>query len=668
MEATRGKQRLGFVSAAVALGVAAAFAALLAFQSYGAVRFVPYCAIYVLLPGLFLLRVVFRWRGEALQTLLLAVFVGLAFLFLQYYVFNLAGVLWLLRFISLLPALCEAAYWLRWVWKRRRQTRSLFSKLYQNLATHHLLCWLLGLGVALSYWYTSRLYATPNTVWNPDYQWHMGNMYTLAEPGFADIRVLGMDFRYHYFSDLFFAIGRVVLGLNPYECAMRFPALLVPLLMVPCFELLLRDVVPVRWQRFLLCGAGLYLFSLNGAYNDYSYQWLSNINSVGLALPCALLFLLETRQLQQAVRAGEKAPVSTVALMTMLMLLLTGFKGPFAVCALAAGAGYTLLCWIKRQRLGRVWYVACFAVAAAFLLVWALLLRNGLNDDYVQSWRPFTSVGHAVVLAPLIRALGDSVWAHLLLLPLHFILIAGIFSLPFIAACVRLVARLFRRGAVWESDFSALCTAGAVLSLAAFYLFDLTGRSQNYFMYFAVPLIVRAAVPEMLLWGKAAARLAGAKRLVARAGTALVLAAALVCSGLLVYRENGYIYYSEEEMGAVAWIEENVPRDSLLAVNRHGAFYMLSGYTGRRFYIEGTAYAKNSGYTSNRLEEQTLQNDSLFMQQTPNAQRLALAKELGIQYLVQWKSEMAPDELKAPFGDGFQLCFTSNDVDIWQVL
>jgi hypothetical protein len=350
------------------------------------------------------------------------------------------------------------------------------------------------------------------------------------------------------------------------------------------------------------------------------------------------------------------------------MLLLAGFKGPFALSILGALAGYTLYQWLKRQKQGARWYAMVLSVVLSFALVWVTLLRSGLNDAYFFTDRAFMPVSHAAVLAKPIIALGDHFWARLCLLPVQFLLVTGIFAVPYLSALGKLIVSVFRRNVRNQNKLQVLCLAGSFISLGAYYLFDMTGRSQNYFLYFSSPLIACAALFEMTAWyGRWQTKPLRQRRILNVIVVVLLVSVMLFSAFQPMVEPIMPGYFTADEMRAVQWIIENVPDDALIAVNRHETFYMLSGYTGKQIYIEGVRYAKNSGVTEDMLAERMAKNDALFHNETDNETRLALAKEIGADYFVQWLNVYADDQLFGIFGDGFERCYSGEDVIVWRL-
>ncbi len=663
-----GISRIKSISAAAAIAGMVALAAWLS-SCCDVVWFGGYVLLCILLPGKLLFDHSRNLNGPL--RFLLCFYGGFSVAVMLYYLCCLLQSFWPLKLIPLVLGIFELG---KLIFSAYREgVRRYLCKGWEKASRNHAAFWCVLLAMLASAAVLFYLFATPNMVWNPDYQWHMGNIYTLADSfNFADIRAEGLTFTYHYFSDLFFAIGRIIFGLEPYQCAMRFPILLTGPLVISSVSALLAYTPLRSWNaRAGVALAGMLLTPLFGPNNDLAYQWLTNINAVGLAMPCGLtLICLLLHFAQRPQREGVTWKTGTLCI--LLMLLTAGLKGPFALAILGGVCGYTLYLLIKRQKLLKGWYWLVAGLCLAFLLIWITLLRFGLNEDYGTQSAFLDKVYKVKAYIPIVLYFGDSWKTKLLMLPLHFFAVTGILSLPFLAVCIRYVTRLFRHECPSERG-EAILLCLCVSSLGVYYLFDMTGQSQNYFLYFSIPCMLALAVQETARWLAALYR---KKRVILRrclAGAMICLAAVnMTVAAMNPALEDRIEFYTPEILQGVDWIRENTSPDAKLAVNRHGSFYLLSGFTGRRFKVEGVLYARNSGATLSSFEQQMQENDRLFDPEYPD--KLALAKALGIDYTVYVVRtfESENDEVYDPSimenQEGFELCFSNRDIVIYQVV
>ncbi|MEG1985311.1 MAG: hypothetical protein RR009_08495, partial [Oscillospiraceae bacterium] len=252
----------------------------------GALMFVVYAVVCIYFPG----RLVIGKCRNLSPSLrfLLGFYAGMAVSILMYYLCCLIHTFLPLQII--LPML-GSAYIVMWI-KAQTGTdiKKSIDKMVRKVADNHLVIWCIAAAMVYSFYLLNVRYSTPSTVWNPDFQWHMGNIYTLAGSfDFSDIRVEGMTFTYHYFCDLFYAIGRIIFGFKPFICVMRFPTLITPLLVLSSVSALFENI-PIKNvnTRYIAAFAVMMFTPLYGANNDLSYQWLTKINSVAFALPCGV--------------------------------------------------------------------------------------------------------------------------------------------------------------------------------------------------------------------------------------------------------------------------------------------------------------------------------------------------------------------------------------------
>lgn len=510
-----------------------------------------------------------------------------------------------------------------------------------------------AVGIYFSFYMTVYSVRAVTYIVNPDFLWHMGNIWTLAySPGFEDIRVAGMVFKYHYFSDLIWAGAKVATGIDVFDAVLRLPVALVPLLMSAGLCELMKKLVKNRW---LACAGAVVILvagPMFGRYNDFSYQWATNVNAVGVALPAGIALVLYTHStLERKTVAWKQLVVSM-----LLMAVLSGLKGPFALCVLMGTVGVSLFRLRWKAPYPKRWIIYVAGQLAAFFIVWLLLLSTGLNEGYIKSWQPLYSVHTAAVLKPVLDGLGNGMIARLAALPMHLVVIFGLMVVPFLISCVKYIKAFFAKTQVEDiTQFTLACSVAPVI---VFYMLDLTGRSQFYFMYFAVPFVIGLGLGELetvfLPWLKGKKILCG--------GAAVAAAALFVFSVCNNYYEQPYPAYTPSEVEAVEWLKQNVGKDERVATNKHGTMYLATGISGRKFWLEGSSYAKNSGVTEEMLQGQRETSNKLFMENVKDKDKIA--KEIGVSWLLQYTRETDPELLAMP-GDGFELVWQDEDALIW---
>lgn len=613
-------------------------------QAYLAILFLLF---WVYLPGRFYTRLS-KNNPNTIFSTLTSFFLGFIGLIILFYLGRNAILLRFIPFCIGIAGIIQELF----LAKDKVAFKKLSGKLFAIFKNP--IWWVLAFAVCWSFYLLITCLGTPISIANTDYFWHMGNIHTLANsPQFQDIRVLGMTFTYHYFADLLWAAGKLVFGLDPFFCVTSYPLLVAPILMSLSLWELLCPVIKTPWKRTLCSIVTLLWVPLYGMYNDFTYQWATNVNAVGIALPCAIwLILLSIKALN-----SQKVHWRTIILILLGSALVTGLKGPFALCALAAVTGGWLVRLLKKRETAKKSWVVPLSILLGFLPVWAFLLRTGLNEGYISSWQPAYSVYTAEVLAPLLVAFGNGLTARLILLPLHLIIILGVFSIPFVFACIRFVIQFFKN-TLPKEDNSIFYLAGSVASLLVFYMLDLRGRSQFYFLYFAVPLVAAVALQEVKLYW-----LPKMKKSLKIFCSALVVIL-LVFAMAHPMMEKPQALYSQSEVDASLWLASNVDDDEMIATNRHSAFYMASALSGKQFFLEGDTYARNSGVTEEMLEPQKALSDSLFMANTQN--KSAIAKELGIDYLVQFTNNVDAD-LLSHLEDYYTLLWREDAVSIYKV-
>jgi len=124
------------------------------------------------------------------------------------------------------------------------------------------------------------------------------------------------------------------------------------------------------------------------------------------------------------------------------------------------------------------------------------------------------------------------------------------------------------------------------------------------------------------------------------------------------------------------WIDENTPKDSLLATDRYysvspkkfdvtdrwdNRFFLYADYSNRICYLAGCGYNLPASEV-NRLKERIELNDRLY--DRTNAKRGDLARNLGIDYVVVSRDFTDAGDLSS---DDYHLCFSNDDVDVYEI-
>ena len=620
--------------------------------------------LYVLFPGWMYLGILDTdslkekgWR------FLKAGYFGFFLLIIQYYILNY---LHLLSFIKITPLLIGLTG-LLFFYVKKNNFKSLFPSLIEKSPKissiqilHSFLPFFLILVLFMTYSYLVLIKTTPSADQSIflDYYYHMGNIGTLTKGGdLTDLRIAGMPLRYHYFMELFYAILRRIHRVEIYNCAVRYPIILIPLIACSSIYLVFKTVIRSNTICALFTGTLLFFSDLSPNYTHLTSHTGTNINSVGMALPALILLVYSLAQTFQE----KKLKIGHLILILGFSICLAGLKGPFCMAAVGGSILTVIIMFLKTKRISPVFTAAVITALIGFAIIWYFLLRTAVNTENVESGATlFGVIRQGIPIpAPFTNLIAENSPKALLLIPYCIIYAFGGFGVLFILAAINCIVHIRKK----QSFYVLYLVIVSLVSLLCNY-FMAVGRNRVYFLMSAAPFAA-AAGAAWLKWFWENNRIHINLKALLIFLCSLITSVAIIHSvkSPLTYRGSGTV--SRDDAAAVKWIRDNISDDSILALNDHNEnskFFYYSSNTEKQFYLETIHYSMNSGKTSAELQEQLQANDRLFAPTFIN--RAEEARRLGIDYLVQidYSGEFPTDLSK-----DLTLCFDSDTVRIYQV-
>lgn len=636
------------------VGAVLAYTLISMIKNYQGIYLLVFGLFYLIIPGwglgILLDGELFEKRSMAF---LLSVFIGFFLLVVQYYLFLFLGKM---EYIKLVPVALGAIL-LFFVWKKGKHR---VVKKYLAFQVEGILPILVFIAALTIYIYVVLVKTVPNkecTVF-VDYAYHMGNVATLTRgQDLTDIRICGMTFKYHYFMDLFYGILRNVFPASIFNCIFRYPILIVPPVACLSFYKMIGMIVKHSGFTVLLSGISMGFACLRPHYTHLLSHIGTNINSVGIALPCVITLLLALVYLLK----NKRIEWGRYAILFFLSICLTGLKGPFSMVVVGSSVLLLLYLIVKEKKMPTFWLMAVLVMMIAFGIIWYFLLRGAVNGDNLED-NP-SGIQTLIKLGGIITpdGIGDIQGKQGIYILYTIICAFGLFSVPFVLSSVSAVIaivkgyRIETRWVFLEFFAWLAITCNFILSVA---------HNRIYFLMLAVPVVSALGVyweKEYIKKGKYA--VFG----VITSVISICLLAIAIIHGIkqpMIYIGSGTL--SQNEIEAVGWIRQNVENDAILAINDHqenGKFFYFSAYTERQFFIETSEYAMNSGKTESDLVEQIENNDSLFAENNPHRNDEAYA--LGIDYLIQIDYS---GEFQTDLSSECELCFSNDTIKIFRII
>ena len=657
----------------------------------GLIIFAAFIVFYVQLPGQMILRLLGLRPDRFSSLLAIGFFTGWAFITLQYFITEL-----LPTNLVLLAAgpIFSAGYLISLIKEQRLGRLSPRIRLWDISPAF---CIFVTAGLLYSMLLTQYLYLSPlvdeTITMNPDKGFHLGLInslshgYPLECPWFS-----GLYFNYHIFTELLYSVPVRLFGLTAdtllFTCG--------PYLTVYSFGIslyaLFREMSKKPERAGLYCLALMLsnIFIARGIDRSIAFLFIfRNENVAGYGVSCAMVLFLVIRYWYRDHAEGGFACRKLVLCIALLMLA-AGIKGPFALVTVAALWGTFLLGLILRKVRFRTVLPLLLMTIGFYLVYTTVLGSKGQTASAGESLIALANILNITFFKSPLVALMKSM--HLPMI-LRYVILLGVFTvflltaffLPFVIGYIReLVLVLAGKK---DFDFTRVMVYAAVLvGFIGMLLLNYHGHSQIYFGFFTVffaPLIAFWFFEDMETNRSAWMKAVRGIFLVSLALSTIGLASFLMNqSGDAAEAADPsadgskYKSMSQEEYLAMRWIDENTPKDSLLATDRYysvplkkfdvqdrwdNRFFLYADYSNRICYLSGAGYILPAREWKQR-EERIEINDRFFDADDPG--RGELARELGIDYVVLSKRFTKAGDLE---NKDYKLCFSNDDIDVYEI-
>ena len=631
--------------------------------------FLLYIALYIYFPGKIIYKVLKIENSNNMIESVMAFFLGVFFIIIQYYAFSLINSLYLIKYFIPILLILRVFY-------LKKQNKPIFLK-KSNKRLEGSTYLFMGINTFISAVFTLFAFPIPTVVSNAstyqDVAWHMGNVNILSSGSNLDSRVYGVKFLYHYFSDLFYAISKYIFGFSAYELIIQFQFIVIgtvlTLSVIGFFKTMFKN------NNFLIYFSSFVFFyaptTLNGYYNNVFYHTFTNVNAMAFTFPLIIIILLIIKNTLEVKRNNQN-----ILLISIFMFLLAGFKGPIALMILVALVVLTFAMLIQKTN-DIFWFKFLLVATFSYAIIHFTLLSQGSDLVTIGLDSAFDVITSTSLFPGGLNNPSSNFFMRFTYVIPHFIIVVFFFSVPYLWSLVNNVYGYLNKKMIPLFDQFSLIFS--VLSLGAYYIIRHSGYSQMYFLFGTLPVIYYLGGKEL------------EKVLVKKSKKDFKIVFLITLSLLLIrpifgtvdvvkekinqnystFKNKPSDYFNSSisslEYEGMMWIKDNTTINDLLGTNRHNGdkkFFLYSAYSERRFYIEGPEYAKNSGLKPDKAQYMLEQNDLLFSLDYPH--KHTLAKKLGLNYLVQYKKQQPSDLFNKE--NGFVQCFENEDISIYKVL
>ena len=650
--------------------------------------FIAFVLFAVLMPGLFVLENIGIKSSHLSTAVARGFFAGIALNIIVYYLSALTGVRSLLFLIGPLLSLLWLVRFFRNGIKERLSMAGRFFASVPASFFFFAACVFLGSMYVTQFDYIAPGHV-PYSFLRTDFEFHSGLINALAE-GYPPKNpwVDGRIITYHYYSEMLLSIPVRIFGLPSDGVLMSgTPYLIAPVFSISMYSAF-RELMSDKKKAGLYCLSFHFsnMFMLKVFTSSWIfYQIYSNVNSAGLGLACFLVVLPLLRE-WDGVDMAQSSTGARTLFFALLVMLMTGIKGPISIVLVAGMIGTLLLALILRRSNRHLISITLLSVLS-FILIYVYVLGG---EHANASGGAVLNLGEVTDLFFLKIPLMESGLPRVAALALVFILFVFFyftaFIVPFIVGYIREFVMVITRKK--EFEFSKVCFyACFFVGFVGLMIFNFSGHSQVYFGFAASVLI--PFISFWLLEDIKESRTSGAK--IVRACFAVMMAFFALTTAYSMCKSAAYIpkYLSLQtenrsrfrnvtvpEYEGLSWLRDNTDADALCASDRFSSVAMdeydytmrnnnthfaYAVYSQRRQYIEGSGYSLFADENDLRKE---MVDTNMKMFDKENEDRGDLARSLGVDYVVVSKRFNDCGDLS---NADYTLCFSNEEMDIYKV-
>lgn len=657
----------------------------------GLLIYIAFAVFYVQLPGLLILKLMGLKLEHISTTVITGFFTGWAFVVLQYFLSDLLSTDILLYGLG--PA-CSILYVvLVATGKGERICANKFSFRMLSMA----FCAFVVIALFNAMLTTQYLYMAPSecdfTYMNPDKAYHYGLIdslshgYPLESPW-----VQGRTINYHIFTEVLYSVPVRLFGVTADVAIFTFgPIMTVYVLGLSAYSFFREMLVRNKYAGvacLILMLSNIYL--TRGITKSIAFHFaLTNENALGYGVAGAMMIVVLFKIWYRKYENGDKA-LRELILLTAIVMLTTGIKGPIGVVLLAAMWGTFIVGLIMRKASLKT-ALPLLIITAGFLLVYVTILGSkGGSNAGGGSIFAFVTIANIAFWKPaaiaFMKSLGlPQIVRYGVVLVLFMIFMLTAYILPFTIGYIRELILVFSKKKDYDMT-RVIVYAAFLIGLIAMFFLSYGGHSQIYFGFVSVffaPLIAYWFFEDM---EPNKGKLMTAVRII------FVICLILTTITLVAHNKSmvdgaikstnkhvvtdTYLSISNAEYEGMMWLEENSPKDSLLATDRYSSvpmedydyqnrwcsrYFLYAAYSNRFCYIAGSGYnLPADGWVIRK--EMTETNNKLY---DPNYEgREELAKELGIDYVVVSKRFTGNPDLA---NNVYVKCFENEDLIIYEL-
>lgn len=655
----------------------------------GLLLFFLYILVYIMIPGLFIEDVISNKEDRVSTHLARGFFLGWVFIIACYFA---ADILEAVAILYAAGPIITVIYVVRYakrnsnsdIRKRIKRIKKLPSSVYLFV----LIVFLLSM-TSTQFDYISPAYCDYSYL-QIDRAYHAGIINSLAqgypvENPWVHERLMS----YHIFTELLYAIPVKLFGLTSDFVLMSCSPYLITSVFTVSLYSFYREMVKRVDRLGLYCigfaSANMCMFKAF-AVSYAGHHIYSNINSFGLGI-CVVFVLIPMLKVLNSV---DKTKVREIAVFAVLIMLLTGIKGPIGV-TIIAGLWGTVVLGIVLRRISLRAIIPVAVFSTAFIAIYCAFMggSGGSSGNSIISLGKVAEIfflNDEIVIPLKVLGVNVAIRKAVLLFVITTCMYMA-FLVPFAVGTIREIVLVLsgKREFAVERVTVYAC---AIVGYVALLIFDYSGHSQVYFGFVSTSL---APIIAFWLFEDISDSTRIWKKTVCGIFAVMMTISSLLFTYDLVNQTKeaikNYKYRNEElhdcyrditkgEYEAMMWLRNNTPQEALIVSDRysscaineydytnrwHNCHFLYAAYSERFQYLEGSGFSL--GESENNLRRKMIDINNSFYD-AENESRGDEARRIGVDYVVVSKRFNNPGNLE---NEDYKKCFENEDIDIYQI-
>lgn len=654
--------------------------------------------VYVMLPGLLIVKKTGLECDHISSTLTLGLFAGWSLEVLVYFINDVVPTDLLM--LAAGPVLSAIYVWqsVRTRSESGSRIRFRFSRLPVSL------CIFITVVMLYCVLHVQFRYLAPELAdfmtMNPDKAYHIGLVNSLSHDyPLISPWVSGIVINYHIFSEVLLSIPVRLFHVPAYFIMLSFGSVWTTFVFSLSSYAFFREMSGSKERAGAYCLILLLsnIYITRNATASLAFKFaLINDNSSGYGIGAVFASVIMFKKWYGYFKEKDAKRWPALIMLTAFIMLTTGIKGPMGAVMIAAIWG-TILLGIIMRKVSPKALGPLAVITGGFMLVYMTVLsgKGTTNSSGASLFALAKIVDIAYWKKPLVAAMKAAGIPEQLrlavVLVVFVIFLLTVFFVPFCIGYVRELVLVLSGKKPFLPErvlVYAACLVGFILLMVLNY----SGHSQVYFglvTVFLAPAVAFWFIEDLEEKRDSSALAKHMLRI-----TVSIMAISLVATTYSLsenirrnaaecelaadpHREsNMYMNVSREEYEGLLWLNENTENDALIANDRYfsvapdeynvddrwdNRFFLYEAYSNRFSYMSGSGYSISDYNYELRRD---MINTSKKLYDPSNEERGDLARELGVDYVVVSKRFTDVGDLS---NEDYEQCFDNEDMTIYRV-